>query len=146
MVRELHRVALCKAIMETLHWGCRIHFFAWGGGSLQPLPKWVSGLGVSEIVSCREVERACGFRFSTGSLFVRPSSGEERRQEIQNKQFENLNALELFCPKCGRSMPVRERLLLVLPEGDKYEYLCARCGTSVGDKIVKGEPKRIIIT
>jgi len=36
--------------------------------------------------------------------------------------------------------------LLVLPEGDKYEYLCARCGTSVGDKIAKGEPKRIIIT
>jgi hypothetical protein len=43
-------------------------------------------------------------------------------------------------------MPVRERLLLVLPEDDKYEYLYARCGTSVGDKIVKGEPKRIIIT
>lgn len=34
-------------------------------------------------------------------------------------------------------MPVRKRLLLVLPEGDKYEYLCARCGTSVGDKIDK---------
>jgi hypothetical protein len=42
-------------------------------------------------------------------------------------------------------MPVRERLLLVLPEGEKYEYLCARCGTSVGDKLVKGEPKPLII-
>ena len=69
-----------------------------------------------------------------------------RRQETQNKQFEDLNALELFCPKSGRSMPFRERLLLVLPESDKYEYLCARCGTSMGDKIVKGELKRIIIT
>ena len=69
-----------------------------------------------------------------------------RRQVPQKKQFENLNAVELFCPKCGRSMPVRERLLLVLPEGDKYEYLCVRCGTSVGDRIVKGEPKGIIIT
>ncbi len=77
---------------------------------------------------------------------VRRPDPRSRRQETENKQFENFNALELFCPKCGRSMPVRERLLLVLPEGDKYEYLCARCGTSVGDKIVKGEPERIIIT
>jgi DNA-directed RNA polymerase subunit RPC12/RpoP len=69
-----------------------------------------------------------------------------RRQVPQKRQFESLNAVELFCPKCGRSMPVRERLLLVLPEGDKYEYLCVRCGTSVGDRIVKGEPKQIIIT
>jgi hypothetical protein len=67
-----------------------------------------------------------------------------RRQEGQKRQFENLNASELFCPKCGRSMPVRERHSFALPEGDKYEYLCARCGASVGDKIVKGEPKRII--
>jgi hypothetical protein len=42
-------------------------------------------------------------------------------------------------------MPVRERLLLILPEGEKYEYLCVRCGTSVGDKIVKGEPKPLIV-
>jgi hypothetical protein len=35
--------------------------------------------------------------------------------------------------------PVRKRLLLILPEGDKYEYLCTRCGYSVGDKIEKGE-------
>jgi DNA-directed RNA polymerase subunit RPC12/RpoP len=56
------------------------------------------------------------------------------------KQFERLEARELYCPKCGRAMPVRERLLLVLPEGDKYEYLCAYCGTAVGEKIVKGEP------
>jgi DNA-directed RNA polymerase subunit RPC12/RpoP len=34
---------------------------------------------------------------------------------------------------------------LVLPEGDKYEYLCARCGTSVGDKIVKGETQPLVI-
>ena len=31
-------------------------------------------------------------------------------------------------------MPVRKRLLLVLPESELYEYLCARCGTSVGKK------------
>ncbi len=63
----------------------------------------------------------------------------------QQPQFEHLQATELYCPKCKRAMPVRERLLLVLPEGDKYEYLCARCGTSVGDKIDRGAPKPILI-
>ncbi len=58
-----------------------------------------------------------------------------------NKQFDKLQATELYCPRCKAAMPVRERLLLVLPDGDKYEYLCARCGTSVGDRIDKGAPK-----
>ena len=31
-------------------------------------------------------------------------------------------------------MPVRKRLLLVLPDSEVYEYLCARCGASVGKK------------
>lgn len=67
------------------------------------------------------------------------------RTPKKKKQFERLQATELYCPKCGRSMPVRERLLLVLPEGDKYEYLCAVCGTSVGDRITKGEPKPLLV-
>jgi hypothetical protein len=37
--------------------------------------------------------------------------------------------------------PVRKRLLLILTEGEKYEYLCARCGHSVGDKLEKGTPE-----
>ena len=48
------------------------------------------------------------------------------------KEFE---ATELYCPNCRQAVPVRKRLLLVLPEGDKYEYLCAHCSTSVGTKI-----------
>ena len=28
----------------------------------------------------------------------------------------------------------RERLLLVLPTGNLYEYLCQQCGTSTGSK------------
>jgi hypothetical protein len=32
---------------------------------------------------------------------------------------------------------VREHLLLVLPDGDLYEYRCAYCGTSLGEKRVK---------
>jgi hypothetical protein len=61
------------------------------------------------------------------------------------KQFDKFRATELYCPKCGRSMPVRERLLLVLPEGDKYEYLCARCGTSVGERIESGERQPLVV-
>ncbi len=49
--------------------------------------------------------------------------------------FENFNASELYCPTCKTSMPVRERLLLVLPSGDLYEYVCAKCGTSLGKKV-----------
>lgn len=48
--------------------------------------------------------------------------------------FQDLEALELYCPQCGRAVPVRRFLLLVLPEGDKYEYRCQYCGTKVGDK------------
>ncbi|MBW2090556.1 MAG: cytoplasmic protein [Deltaproteobacteria bacterium] len=70
-----------------------------------------------------------------------------RKKQNQQSQFNQFEATELFCPTCQRSMPVRKRLLLVLPSGDKYEYLCARCGTSVGDKIDKGtaDQNRLII-
>jgi hypothetical protein len=67
------------------------------------------------------------------------------RRGPQKREFEKFQATELYCPKCQRSMPVRERLLLILPEGEKYEYLCAYCGTSVGDRIVKEEKKPILI-
>jgi uncharacterized protein YbaR (Trm112 family) len=49
--------------------------------------------------------------------------------------FDEFEAVELYCPKCGRAVPVRKSLLLILPEGDKYEYRCQYCGTTVGDKI-----------
>ncbi len=77
--------------------------------------------------------------------FVTRKSEMPRRAAPKQKQFEKFRATELYCPKCRRAMPVRERLLLVLPEGEKYEYLCVNCGTSVGDKIVKGEQKPLII-
>ena len=50
------------------------------------------------------------------------------------RQYESLQAAELWCPACRRATPARERLLLVLPSGNKYEYRCSVCGTSVGDK------------
>ena len=49
--------------------------------------------------------------------------------------FDQLEATELYCPQCGRSVQVKKSLLLVLPEGEKFEYRCQFCGTTVGDKM-----------
>ncbi len=38
-------------------------------------------------------------------------------------------------------MPVRKRLLLVLLDRELYEYVCARCGTSVAKKNEPVKPK-----
>ena len=43
-------------------------------------------------------------------------------------------ATSLFCPRCRRATPTRRKLLLVLPSGNKYDYVCAECGTAVGGK------------
>ena len=50
------------------------------------------------------------------------------------QQFENLEAVTLYCRQCDQAMPVRKRLLLVLPDHEVYEYLCAGCGSSLGKK------------
>jgi hypothetical protein len=59
------------------------------------------------------------------------------------EQFESFKASQLYCRKCGKSMPVRERLLLVLPEKDLYEYLCTGCGASLGEREVSVADKRM---
>ena len=51
-----------------------------------------------------------------------------------HKQFEQLQASHLYCNTCRQSMPVRQRLLLILPDGELYDYLCQGCGNSVGSK------------
>jgi len=53
----------------------------------------------------------------------------------EKAQFEDFEATELYCTKCRQAVPVRKFLLLILPEGDKYEYRCAHCGNKVGDKM-----------
>jgi hypothetical protein len=52
----------------------------------------------------------------------------------EQRQYDALEASELFCPKCRQAQPVRRHLLLVLPTGNKYEYRCGVCGTPVGAK------------
>ncbi len=51
--------------------------------------------------------------------------------------YEQFEATSLYCPHCKEAVPVRKKLLLILPEGDEYEYLCSRCGSSVGIKMEK---------
>ncbi len=66
---------------------------------------------------------------------------------MSESTFKELEASELFCPKCQKPVPVRKKLLLVLPEGDKYDYLCPYCSTSVGTKTISQRPQpQIIIT
>jgi hypothetical protein len=38
-------------------------------------------------------------------------------------------------------MPVRERLLLVLPDREIFDYLCTECGSSVGRREVTAGEK-----
>jgi hypothetical protein len=54
--------------------------------------------------------------------------------------FERMEATLLACPHCKRAVPVRKRLLLVLPEGDKYEYLCPQCGSTCGTTVEAPPP------
>ena len=54
--------------------------------------------------------------------------------------FDQMEASLLYCPKCRQATPVRKRLLIVLPEGDKFDYVCTRCGTISGDKIERPPP------
>lgn len=43
-------------------------------------------------------------------------------------------------------MPVQERLLLILPDGYLFEYLCSNCGRVVGDKKTRlNEKDRILL-
>lgn len=49
-------------------------------------------------------------------------------------QFEKFSASELYCPKCRRSQPVYERLLLVLPNAEIYDIRCQQCATSLGQR------------
>ena len=58
------------------------------------------------------------------------------------QQFGAFTASELYCPKCRKSQPVRERLLLVLPSGEIHEYLCSQCSTSLGEREVTGPALR----
>jgi hypothetical protein len=67
-------------------------------------------------------------------------------QQPQTEMFKDLDATELYCSHCKMAVPVRKRLLLVLPEGDKYEYFCPYCAETVGTKIDRQQqPSSLIV-
>lgn len=49
--------------------------------------------------------------------------------------YEEFEATDLYCVSCRQTVPVRKKLLLVLPTGTKYDYICAQCGSPVGGKL-----------
>ena len=67
------------------------------------------------------------------------ASNTDRYQ--QQQQFENFTASALYCEKCRATMPVRERLLLILPDREIFDYLCTGCGASVGQREVTAGEK-----
>jgi len=64
-----------------------------------------------------------------------PRQAPHRPQE----QFSSFRASALYCPQCRQATPVRERLLLILPGGNLFEYRCVHCGTSTGTKTEKDQ-------
>jgi len=65
-------------------------------------------------------------------------SQQDQGQQARGRaaQFAKLRASELFCPTCRQAMPVRERLLLLLLDGEIHEFLCMRCNSSLGTRRV----------
>lgn len=64
-----------------------------------------------------------------------------QRPPAAQSQFKSLRASSLYCQKCKDAMPVRERLLLVLPDKEIYDYLCTGCASSVGQREVTNAEK-----
>jgi hypothetical protein len=62
--------------------------------------------------------------------------GNRRGGARPQESFGDFEATALFCGRCRAAQPVRERLLLILPEGELHEYVCATCGGSVGTRKV----------
>lgn len=58
--------------------------------------------------------------------------------------FQRMEASLLACPKCKVAVPVRKRLLLILPEGNKYEYLCPQCSSTCGTTIEPDDERRFM--
>ena len=67
-----------------------------------------------------------------------------RVYDMSQQQFENFTASSLYCEKCRAAMPVRERLLLILPDKEIFDYLCTGCGSSVGQREVTTGDKMLM--
>ena len=77
----------------------------------------------------REAMRRAGVPVPEDAAPAAPAEGEA--------QFDQLRATHLYCQTCRKSMPTKERLLLMLPTGTLYGYTCGTCGSDVGTKTEK---------
>eukprot|EP01022_Parablepharisma_sp_SALTPOND_P002723 TRINITY_DN11111_c0_g1_i2.p1 TRINITY_DN11111_c0_g1~~TRINITY_DN11111_c0_g1_i2.p1 ORF type:complete len:809 (-),score=292.58 TRINITY_DN11111_c0_g1_i2:541-2967(-) len=68
---------------------------------------------------------------------IPPGGTPPGRRPASSGSYKDLEATRLMCPRCKQAQPVRRRLLLVLPTGEKYSYHCAVCGEEVGSKLEK---------
>jgi hypothetical protein len=75
-----------------------------------------------------------------------PGPAPRRKPGAPQEQYGEFRASLLYCPTCRKATPTRERLLLVLPTGNLYEYRCVQCGTSTGSKTDtgNGEPTLVV--
>ncbi len=80
--------------------------------------------------------------FKAMDLMQTPSGN---KRVTSSRTDTGLWASELYCPKCKAAMPVRERLLLILPDGELHEYLCVHCGSSLGERTTRQERKVTIL-
>jgi hypothetical protein len=64
------------------------------------------------------------------------------RRASAGDAYGSLEASLLFCPTCREAKPVRKRLLLVLLDGEKHEYVCQQCGTPCASKVEPNPPPR----
>lgn len=67
-----------------------------------------------------------------------------RARPAPQEQFKEFQASVLFCGRCQVAQRVRERLLLVLPDGELHEYLCVACGEQVGKRKISGGQPLVI--
>lgn len=52
----------------------------------------------------------------------------------EQQTYKDFSATHLFCATCKQAMPVKERLMLYLPDGNLFGYFCERCGNSAGTR------------
>jgi hypothetical protein len=71
---------------------------------------------------------------SRGKQPPKPGASRPPQPGQKPSQFKQLQASLLYCPKCRQATPTREILLLILPDGNLYDYRCAHCGTSTGSR------------
>lgn len=57
-----------------------------------------------------------------------------RYHENRENDYESFDATALYCPKCKNPMPVRKKLLLILPKGNLFSLVCVSCGSVLGKK------------